>query len=156
MRESVYESLMCEALAEGQTYCETHGHWNHRLCEQDHCELGGHLRGCGSGWILTGSWPIDTEMKPSSARPSPPCFFGPSGVSPAGESRLVMRNEIGDWRDVSQELPNRIHEWMPRLRNEGVVGADAIFACLGPALEIFSRYSRVEKASGESFPSKST
>ena len=28
-------------------------------------------------------------------------------------------------------------------------GADAIFACLGPALEIFSRYSRVEKASGE-------
>ena len=32
---------------------------------------------------------------------------------------------------------------------EGVVGADAIFACLGPALEIFSRYSRVEKANGE-------
>jgi putative DNA methylase len=29
------------------------------------------------------------------------------------------------------------------------VGADAIFACLGPALEIYSRYARVEKASGE-------
>lgn len=38
---------------------------------------------------------------------------------------------------------------MPRLADEGVVGADAIFACLGPALEIFSRYSAVEKASGE-------
>ena len=38
---------------------------------------------------------------------------------------------------------------MPRLAAEGVVGADAIFACLGPALEIFSRYARVEKASGE-------
>lgn len=38
---------------------------------------------------------------------------------------------------------------MPRLASEGVVGADAIFACLGPALEIFSRYSRVEKASGD-------
>jgi hypothetical protein len=38
---------------------------------------------------------------------------------------------------------------MPRLAAEGIVGADAIFACLGPALEIFSRYSRVEKASGE-------
>jgi hypothetical protein len=56
---------------------------------------------------------------------------------------------IGDWRDVLQELPKRIHEWMPRLADEGVVGADAIFACLGPALEIFSRYSRVEKANGE-------
>ena len=47
------------------------------------------------------------------------------------------------------ELPHRIHAWLPRLASEGVVGADAIFACLGPALEIFSRYSRVEKASGE-------
>src|SRR5204862_1386462 len=61
----------------------------------------------------------------------------------------VRTDKIGDWRDVLQELPRRIHEWMPRLAEEGVVGADAIFACLGPALEIFSRYSRVEKASGE-------
>ena len=38
---------------------------------------------------------------------------------------------------------------MPRLSEEGVVGADAIFACLGPALEIFSRYGSVEKASGD-------
>jgi len=43
---------------------------------------------------------------------------------------------------------------MPRLADEGVVGADAIFACLGPALEIFSRYGRVEKASGEVVPLK--
>ena len=35
-----------------------------------------------------------------------------------------------------------------RLAEEGVVGADAIF-CLGPALEVFSRYCHVEKASGE-------
>jgi hypothetical protein len=56
---------------------------------------------------------------------------------------------VGDWRDILQELPRRIHSWLPRLAEEGVVGADAIFACLGPALEIFSRYSRVEKASGE-------
>ena len=43
---------------------------------------------------------------------------------------------------------------MPRLASEGVVGADAIFACLGPALEVFSRYSRVEKASGETVASR--
>ena len=58
-------------------------------------------------------------------------------------------NQVGDWRDVLQELPGRIRAWLPRLADEGVVGADAIFACLGPALEIFSRYARVEKASGE-------
>ena len=36
-----------------------------------------------------------------------------------------------------------------KLDAAGVVGADAIFACLGPALEIYPRYSRVERASGE-------
>ncbi len=43
---------------------------------------------------------------------------------------------------------------MPRLADEGVVGADAIFACLGPALEIFSRYATVEKPNGEAVPLK--
>jgi hypothetical protein len=37
---------------------------------------------------------------------------------------------------------------MERLHNEGVRGADMVFACIGPALEIFSRYSRVETAEG--------
>jgi hypothetical protein len=61
----------------------------------------------------------------------------------------MRTDDIGDWRDVLAELPKRIHDWMPRLQSEGVVGADAIFACLGPALEIFSRYSRVEKPNGD-------
>ena len=105
-----------------------------------------------AGWIITGSWPIDTELE--------------NRVSAQGQARLassvhlvcrprespdgsVRTDEVGDWRDVLQELPRRIHEWMPRLAEEGVVGADAIFACLGPALEIYSRFSRVEKASGD-------
>lgn len=105
-----------------------------------------------SGWIITASWPIDTERE--------------ARISAQGQARLassvhlvcrprenpdgaVRTHEIGDWRDVLQELPRRIHEWMPRLAQEGVVGADAIFSCLGPALEIFSRYSRVEKPNGD-------
>ena len=105
------------------------------------------------GWIITGSWPIDTEMEAriAAARPSATCIICPSRLSSAQASTDGSddQSEIGDWRDVLQELPKRIHEWMPRLADEGVVGADAIFACLGPALEIFSRYSRVEKANGE-------
>jgi hypothetical protein len=38
---------------------------------------------------------------------------------------------------------------MERLQGEGVRGADLVFACIGPALEIFSRYSRVETAEGK-------
>jgi len=105
-----------------------------------------------AGWIITGSWPIDTEMASrmramnSAALASSIHLVCRPRENPDGSLRT---NEIGDWRDVLHELPKRIHEWMPRLSAEGVVGADAIFACLGPALEIFSKYSRVEKANGE-------
>jgi hypothetical protein len=37
---------------------------------------------------------------------------------------------------------------MQRLQGEGVRGADLVFACVGPALEIYSRYSAVETAEG--------
>ena len=55
---------------------------------------------------------------------------------------------MGDWSAVLRELPPRVGEWMERLQGEGVRGADLVFACVGPALEIFSRYSRVETADG--------
>lgn len=105
-----------------------------------------------AGWTVTGSWPIDTERGGrmnaigTAALASSVHIVCRPRESIAAASNL---NEVGDWRDILQELPRRIHEWMPRLAQEGVVGADAIFACLGPALEIYSRYARVEKASGE-------
>jgi hypothetical protein len=49
---------------------------------------------------------------------------------------------------VLRELPARVGDWMERLQGEGIRGADLVFACIGPALEIFSRYSRVETADG--------
>jgi putative DNA methylase len=105
-----------------------------------------------SGWVITASWPIDTERGARlRARNSAVLASSVHLVCRPRETLSLTKRDdvVGDWRDVLQELPRRIHEWMPRLNKEGVVGADAIFACLGPALEIFSRYSRVEKASGD-------
>lgn len=105
-----------------------------------------------AGWVITASWPIDTE-RPGRLRAQESAALASSihlvcrpRENPDG---TVRTDDVGDWRDVLHELPIRIHEWMPRLAAEGVVGADAIFACLGPALEIYSRYSRVEKPNGE-------
>lgn len=105
-----------------------------------------------AGWIVVASWPIDTErggrlraMNSAALASSVHLVCRPRAIS----DKLLGFDGIGDWRDVLDQLPRRIHDWMPRLAEEGVVGADSIFACLGPALEIFSRYSRVEKASGE-------
>ncbi len=102
-------------------------------------------------WCVTGSWPIDTERE---AR-----IIAQRQSTLASSVHLVCRprrthengtvTAVGEWRDVLAAMPKRIHEWMPRLAAEGVVGADAIFACLGPALEVFSRFDRVEKASGD-------
>jgi adenine-specific DNA methylase len=105
-----------------------------------------------AGWVITGSWPIDTEMaarvlaQNRSVLASSVHLVCRPRETPEG---LPRDKDVGEWREILAELPGRIHAWMPRLAEEGVVGADAIFACLGPALELFSMYGRVEKASGE-------
>jgi len=105
-----------------------------------------------SDWVITASWPIDTEHQNRTQAQGSASLQSSIHLVCRPRQKHAEQSHIdssGDWRDVLAELPGRIHDWMPRLSSEGVVGADAIFACLGPALEIFSRYSRVEKASGE-------
>ena len=100
----------------------------------------------GGGWCITASWPIATELSTRlNARDT---------ASLATSVHLVCRPRaedapVGDWGEVLRELPRRVGDWMERLQNEGVRGADLVFACIGPALEIFSRYSRVETADGK-------
>ncbi len=104
-----------------------------------------------AGWIVTSSWPIDTELQNRTQAQDSASLQSSIHIvcRPREGDTGELTESVGDWRDVLSELPSRIQAWLPRLAREGVVGADAIFACLGPALEIFSRYSRVEKASGE-------
>ena len=108
-----------------------------------------------AGWIITASWPIDTENA-SRLRARNSAVLGSSihlvcRPRERRDGRLIT-DTVGDWRDILSALPKRIAQWMPRLAREGIVGADAIFACLGPALELFSRYARVEKVSGAIVP----
>ncbi len=105
-----------------------------------------------AGWVVTASWPIHTEMQNrtraqnSASLQSSIFLVCRPREKPDGSLR---EDEVGDWFSVLGELPQKIAPWMKRLREEGIAGADAIFACIGPALEIFSRYSRVEKTSGD-------
>jgi hypothetical protein len=102
-----------------------------------------------AGWTVTGSWPIDTER---SVR-----LRAMNSAALASSVHLVCRPRpvkagVGDWGTVLRDLQPRVDEWMRRLSREGVVGADAIFACLGPAIELYSKYERVETASGLPVP----
>jgi putative DNA methylase len=102
-----------------------------------------------SHWIITASWPVATEMG-SRLRARNSAALATSIhliCRPRGESA-----ETGDWGHVLRELPNRIGDWMERLSSEGVRGADLVFACIGPAMEVYSRYSKVEDAEGREIP----
>ena len=116
----------------------------HKTTEGWEALLSGMIRG---GWNITGSWPIATEM---AHRPR-----ARDSAALATSVHLVCRPRsvdapVGDWADVLRELPERVGDWMQRLAGEGVRGADLVFACIGPALEIYSRYSGVETAEGRS------
>jgi len=108
-----------------------------------------------AGWIITASWPIDTEnagrLRAQNSAVLASSIHLVCRPRERADGQLIV-DTVGDWREVLAALPQRIHAWMPRLAQEGVVGADALFACLGPALELFSRFARVEKVSGEVVP----
>jgi hypothetical protein len=53
---------------------------------------------------------------------------------------------------VKAAMEKRIREWLPTLVKHGVRGADAIFSCLGPALESYSRYEKVLTAADREVP----
>ena len=151
--KSYFENLMTQALSEGHREIHANGVgvivFAHKTTDAWETMLQSVL---DANWIVVASWPIDTE-RAVRLRAIEAAALGSSVHLVCRPRKKIGRSipnaDIGDWRDVLSELPKRIHEWMPRLSKEGVVGADAIFSCLGPALEIYSRYSSVEKTSGE-------
>ena len=142
-----FEETMAKAFAEGRRILNEDGVssvvFAHKTTEGWEALLSGMIRG---GWTITGSWPIATEMASRlRARDS---------AALATSIHLICRPRpenapIGDWADVLRELPIRVADWIERLQGEGIRGADLVFACIGPALEIFSRYRAVETAEGD-------
>ncbi len=142
-----FEETMEDAFAEGRRVLNEEGIGSvvfaHKTTEGWEALLSGLIRG---GWTITGSWPIATEMASRlRARDS---------AALATSIHLVCRPRpedapIGDWADVLRELPARVGDWVQRLQGEGIRGADLVFACVGPALEVYSRYRRVETPAGD-------
>ena len=140
-----YEETLARAFAEGRRVLREDGVasvvFAHKTTEGWEALLNGMIRG---GWTITGSWPIATE-KPNRMRAM-------ESAALATSVHLICRpraeDKTGDWTHVLRELPARVGDWMERLQAEHVRGADLVFACIGPALEIFSRYARVETADG--------
>ena len=141
-----FEDAMGKAFAQGRRILKEDGIGSvvfaHKTTEGWEALLSGMIRG---GWTVTGSWPLVTEMKSR--------LRAIDSAALASSVHLVCRprNEnapVGDWADVLRELSPRVVDWMKQLQGEGIQGSDQVFACIGPALEIFSRYRVVETTEG--------
>lgn len=141
-----FEETMANAFAEGRRVLRNDGIGSivfaHKTTEGWEALLAGVIRG---GWTITGSWPIATE--------SPSHLRARESAALATSVHLICRPRpkdapVGEWANVLRDLPGRVGDWIERLQGEGVRGADLVFACIGPALEIFSRYSAVETPDG--------
>lgn len=105
------------------------------------------LRGLiDAGFVVTGSWPLHTERK---ARLR-------SAQSAALASSIYMvcrkaeREKLGFWNDIQPKIKERVEEKLQQFWEADVIrGGDFFISAIGPGMEAYSRYDRVERYSGE-------
>jgi adenine-specific DNA methylase len=104
------------------------------------------LRGLrAAGLVVSTSWPMRSER---AARPT-------AQISATLDSSVVLvcrpseGGQTGFYDDVVRELDERIAERLAAFEGMGLVGADYFVSAVGPAFEVFARYERVVKLSGE-------
>jgi hypothetical protein len=97
-----------------------------------------------AGLTITATYPIDTELK-NRAR-------GLDSSALESSITVVCRSrEVGaaaSFRDVRREIEEIVAKSVHRFFEYGLRGADLIVACYGPAVGVFGRYERVERADG--------
>jgi adenine-specific DNA methylase len=96
-----------------------------------------------AGLTVDATWPIDTEMitalKANMSSLS-------SSVTVVCRPRVV--GSAASFKDVRKEIEKVVQESIKRFWGYGLRGADLIVACYGPAVGVFGKYERVEKADG--------
>jgi putative DNA methylase len=98
-----------------------------------------------AGLYMTASWPIHTEMQ---AR-----LRAQESAALASSIYMVCRkrttSEVGEYPTVRREIEARVRAKLAQFWAEGIRGADFFMSAIGPAVEAFGKYARVEKLSGE-------
>lgn len=98
-----------------------------------------------AGMYMTGSWPIHTEMQGR--------LRAQGAAALASSIYMVCRKrtsrELGEYPKVRLEIEQRVRQQLDKFWDDGIRGADFFMSAIGPAVEVFGRYERVEKLSGE-------
>jgi len=98
----------------------------------------------GAGLNITATFPIDTELKNRTR--------GLDSSALESSITVICRSrEVGpaaSFKDVRREIQEVVRESVHRFWDYGFRGADLIVACYGPAVGVFGKHERVERADG--------
>ena len=92
-----------------------------------------------SGLIMTGAWPLNTEMK-SRLRSQESAALASSIYIVA---RKMERQSSGFYNEVKEEMRKHLNAKLHRLWEEGLGGSDFFIAAIGSAIEVFGKYEKV-------------
>lgn len=98
-----------------------------------------------AGLVVTASWPVHTEMK-NRLRAAASAALASSIYMIC---RKTKRQPVGYYSELQPKIKARIEEKLQQFWNEGIAGGDFFISAIGPAMETFSQYEKVEKYSGE-------
>ncbi len=99
-----------------------------------------------AGFVVTGSWPIHTERK-GRLRAAQSAALASSIYMVC---RKTEREELGFWNDIQPQIKERVEEKLEQFWEADVIqGGDFFISAIGPGMEAYSRYDRVETYSGE-------
>lgn len=98
-----------------------------------------------AGFVVTASWPVHTEMKSRLLARNTAALASSIYMV----CRKLQREEIGFYNELKPKIKERVEKKLKQFWNEGITGGDFFISAIGPAMEIFTKYDRVEKYSGE-------
>ncbi len=144
--KAFFEQMLTQALREIQRVLKPNGIavivFAHKTTEAWEAIINALLN---AGLHMTASWPIHTEMQ---AR-----LNAQETASLASSIYMVCRkrttSEVGEFPKVRREIEERVRQKLTQFWDEGIRGADFFMSAIGPAVEAFGKYVRVEKLSGE-------
>lgn len=98
-----------------------------------------------SGLYLTASWPLYTE-RTERIRAMESAALASSIYMVC---RKRTRRETAYFSEIKPLVEERIRQKLDQFWNEGIGGSDFFISSIGPALEVFGQYERVETYAGE-------
>lgn len=98
-----------------------------------------------AGLVVTGSWPMHTEMA-ARLRAAASAALASSIYMVC---RKVAREPLGFWNELQPQIRARVEEKLNQFWAAGIAGGDFFISAIGPGMEAYSRYARVETYAGE-------